>query len=214
MMILSERQGFASDHSSTSYEFMAVDKPLGQKERAEVSKLSSRVNPTSRRANFVYNVDGYDIPGGWENLMARYYDVMYREDYGWWTLAMAFDATPEQYEVLAEYAFDEGEETGIEIAYHEDRRIIITINCVIEDYYEDGDEEDYDDESGGNVFSTDNGLLNILIQIRQQIMKGNYRALDAVFVKYGDSEEEISPPSLKNLGKDDRIIRDFINMLG
>jgi len=193
---------------------MAVDKPLGQKERAEVSKLSSRVNPTSRRANFVYNVDGYDIPGGWENLMARYYDVMYREDYGWWTLAMAFDATPEQYEVLAEYAFDEGEETGIEIAYHEDRRIIITINCVIEDYYEDGDEEDYDDESGGNVFSTDNGLLNILIQIRQQIMKGNYRALDAVFVKYGDSEEEISPPSLKNLGKDDRIIRDFINMLG
>jgi hypothetical protein len=66
MKILSERHGFASDHSSTSYEFLAVDKPLGKKERSDVSKLSNRANPTSRRANFIYHVDGYDIPGGWE----------------------------------------------------------------------------------------------------------------------------------------------------
>ena len=75
MKILSVRRGFASDHSSTSYEFLAVDKPLGKGERAEVSKLSSRVNPTSRRADFIYHADGYDIPGGWENLMARYYAI-------------------------------------------------------------------------------------------------------------------------------------------
>jgi len=35
----------------------------------------------SRRASFVYHAEGYDIPGGWEPLMARHYDVMYSESY-------------------------------------------------------------------------------------------------------------------------------------
>ena len=37
-------------------------------------------------------MDAYDIPGGWEVLMEKYYDVMYSESYDWWTLALAFDA--------------------------------------------------------------------------------------------------------------------------
>ena len=71
MRIISIRKGFASDHSSTSYEFLAVDKPLGKKEKDAVGALSGRASPTSRRVSFSYHVDGYDIPGGWRVLMDK-----------------------------------------------------------------------------------------------------------------------------------------------
>ena len=115
MEILSIRRGFASDHSSTSYEFLAVDKPLSKKDRSEVSRLSRRADPSARRVNFTYNVDGYDIPGGYEKLMANYYDVMYREEYSWWTLVIAFETSYEQYKELCAYEFDGTDDLGIRI---------------------------------------------------------------------------------------------------
>jgi hypothetical protein len=218
MKILSIRRGFASDHSSTSYEFLAVDKPLGKKERAEVSKLSSRVNPTSRRANFVYHIEGYDIPGGWEKLMAQYYDVMYCEDYDWWTLAIAFNAAPGQFEQLRAYEFEgtEEENTGISIEGNE-QRAIVTIYCLIEafdesdEYY--GEDEDEDSE-GGDLVVTENELLNVLAEIRQQIMDGDYRALYAVWEKYGDEEDENPPPEPESRKTGEKTVSAFKNMLG
>jgi hypothetical protein len=220
MKILSVRRGFASDHSSTSYEFLAVDKPLSKKERAEVSKLSSRVHPTARRAGFVYHVDGYNIPGGWEKLMARYYDVMYSEDYDWWTLAIAFNADLGQYEDLRSYEFDGVHEgTGIGIAIH-GQRIIITIYCSIEMgkeydyYYEDmGDDEDEENDESSAI-ATDDKLLNVLAQVRRQIIGGDYSALYAVWEKYGDADDEVSPPKPKSVKADDGIVDTFKNMLG
>ena len=203
MKILSVRRGFASDHSSTSYEFLTVDKPLGKKERAEISKLSSRAHPTARRVNFIYHVDGYDIPGGWEELMEQYYDVMYSESYDWWTLAVAFKASPGQYEKLLPYEFSGTDDLGVNVSQKEDR-ITVTIHCRIElgmsysDQYGDDydDEEDEDDESGG--FETDDELLNVLVQIRKQIIDGDYRALYAVWEKYGDDDDEEAPPKPRN----------------
>ena len=115
MRIISIRKGFTSDHSSTSYEFLAVDKALGKKEKAEVASLSRRADPTSRRVSFTYHVDGYDIPGGWEKLMAEYYDVMYRQDYDWWTFALAFNTTQEQLEDLYKYEFSGEDDLGITV---------------------------------------------------------------------------------------------------
>ena len=115
MKILSIRRGFASDHSSTSYEFLAVDKPLTKQQRTEVSGLSKRANPTARRVHFSYQVDGYDIPGGWEKLMEKYYDVMYSESYSWWTLAIAFNAAPGQYKKICAYTFDDADNLGISV---------------------------------------------------------------------------------------------------
>jgi hypothetical protein len=115
MRIISVRKGFTSDHSSTSYEFLAVDKALSKKEKAEVASLSRRANPTSRRVSFVYHVDGYDIPGGWERLMEKYYDVMYCEDYDWWTFSLAFDTAQEQIEDLYKYEFTGYNELGVYI---------------------------------------------------------------------------------------------------
>ena len=220
MKILSVRRGFASDHSSTSYEFLAVDKSLGKKERSEISRLSSRVNPTARRANFIYHVDGYDIPGGWEKLMAQYYDVMYREDYDWWTLAMAFNAKPGQYEELTSYEFSGTDDLGVGVSKKEER-IIVMIHCRIElgmsysdqyGYYdEDEEDEENDDESGG--FETDDELLNILVHIRKQIIGGDYRSLYAVWEKYGDKDDENPPPKPRNRKDGEETISSFKSLL-
>ncbi|NPV80515.1 MAG: hypothetical protein HPY52_09605 [Firmicutes bacterium] len=225
MKIISVRKGFTADHSSTSYEFLAIDRPLDPQARSAVASLSRRARPTSRRVSFVYNVDGYDIPGGWEALMEKYYDVMYMESYGWWLLAMAFNASPGQRQALKEYAFDGVEDLGVEILTR-GNRVIVAIHCQLEEgfapdegweaYDEDPDEEeeegngedgDEDEDHGESVarnkaeqvvvVETDNYLLNLLGQIRRQLMAGDYRALYAVWEKYryyddeeGESEDE------------------------
>ena len=221
MKILSVRRGFASDHSSTSYEFLTVDKPLSKSERAEVSKLSSRAYATARRVNFTYHVDGYDIPGGWKKLMEQYYDVMYSESYGWWTLAIAFNASPGQFEKLLPYEFSDADDFGVDVV-EKGERIIITIHCRLElgmsysdqygDYYEDEDMDD-DDENGG--IETGDELLNVLVQIRKQIVCGDYRALYAVWEKYGyeDEDNEEVPPKPRDRKTGEETIRNFENIL-
>lgn len=213
MEILSVRRGFASDHSSTSYEFLAVDKPLSKNDRSEVSKLSSRVNPTARRAKFVYHVDGYDIPGGWEKLMEKYYDVMYCEDYDWWTLAIAWNASSGQYDELRHFEFEgEREGTGMDISMSNDKmRITITVHCTLD--IADLDYGDYDYEDESEAFETDDELLNLLTQIRQQLAGGDYRALYAVWEKYGDVNDELAPPKPKARKSGEETVRNFKGML-
>ncbi|MCL2322223.1 MAG: hypothetical protein FWC47_08990 [Oscillospiraceae bacterium] len=215
MKIWSIKKGFTSDHSSTSYEFLAVDKPLSKTDKDKISMLSRRVSPTSYRSSFVYNVDGYDIPGGWENLMKNYYDVMYSVDYDWWTLAIAFNTTKEQFKKLKEFEFRGHEDLGIDIEGDE-KRVIITIYCVIDD------DECYDIESEYSTASRksgrDNGLLNFLAEIRELLIKGDYRALYAVWDEYYVDEAEDSdverPEEPEVYDEDDKgIIEDFKNLL-
>ena len=215
MKILSVRRGFASDHSSTSYEFLAVDKPLSKNDRSEVSKLSSRVNPTARRANFIYHVDGYDIPGGWEKLMEKYYDVMYCEDYDWWTLAMAWNSAPDQYDELRHFGFEgEHEGTGIDIAVSSDKkRITATVHCTLDTADIDYSDYDEEDDAENEVFETDDDLLNLLTQVRKQLAGGDYRVLYAVWEKYGDLNDELAPPKPKNKKSGEETVNNFKNML-
>ncbi len=226
MRVISIRKGFTSDHSSTSYEFLAVDKALGKKEKAEVTSLSRRAYPTSRRVSFTYHVDGYDIPGGWEELMVKYYDVMYGEDYDWWTFALAFNTTQEQLEDLYKYEFSGQDELGITVESI-DNRVVIAIYCRVDisyidgsfDEYEDhyGDENEEDDGEEDTGFVAEDQLLNLLAQVRQQLMNGDYRTLYAVWEKYGgiDSDEEgefdIPIPQDKKTGKN--IVEEFRDVL-
>ena len=48
------------------YEFRAVDTPLTESQKADVSKLSSRAYVTSHSASFVYNYR--DFPGNTEKI--------------------------------------------------------------------------------------------------------------------------------------------------
>lgn len=196
MKILSIRKGFTSDHSSTSYEFLAVNKALDAKERKAVASLSSRADPTSRRVSFTYHVDGYDIPGGWQALMEKYYDVMYSESYDWWTLALAFQAPSQKIGELENYEFTGEDDLGIEIA-HQGGRVIVTIHCRLDDSilsesYDDYDEEEDETDQGDESWQDEDELLSLLVEVREQLQQGDYRPLYAVWKKYGYPSEE--PP--------------------
>lgn len=198
MKILSIRSGFLADHSSTSYEFLAVDKPLKATARTAVRSLSSRVRPTARKARFVYNGEWSDLPGGWEPLMARYYDVMYSESYDWWTLAIAFDTTRKDLVAkLLQYEFRGVEDLGIDINY-KNKRLVLTIHCRLDPEYlcyytPDGDdmwfEEEYDDEEGA-AFAVDDRLLDLIVRIRDRLKKGDCQTLYAVYDTYGRDEDD------------------------
>ena len=224
MRIISIRRGFASDHSSTSYEFLSVDRQLTKAERAEVSRLSSRAHVTARRADFLYHVDGYDIPGGWEPLMARYYDAMYSESYDWWTLALAFNAEPDKCELLRQYGFSGVDDLGVYVSETE-QRVIVAISCRIDmgmmapdnngyyDDYDDGEDEEDDADVEGTLVLTGDGLLDILVKIRKQIINGDYRALYAVWEMYGNDEEDEPPPKPEEKNSGNETVSDFKSYL-
>lgn len=188
MEILSVRHGFTADHSSTSYEFLAIDRTLDAEARAEIAKLSRRAEPTDRHVSFSYQVDGYDIPGGWEPLMRQYYDVMVSESYDWWTFAIAFNASPEQREAVAQYAFRGSEDLGVDVSTGDDR-VIVTILAYLdsEALYELSIISGRRKRGGGDPWPA---VLQLLSEIRMQLIAGDYRALYAVWEEYGYVDEE------------------------
>ena len=211
MEILSVRRGFLADHSSTSYEFLAVDRPLDTRARAAVSRLSSRACPTSTRVSFQYHGDWNDLPGGWEPLMRRHYDAMYLESYDWWTLAVAFDTTDDALvERISAFAFEGLDELGVHVE-HEDGRIVVTISCRIAaellidaETYDRRcyDEDELDDDA-------DNTLLDLLERLRACLRAGDCAPLYAVWDVYGDDE---SPPRSEE-GAEGADVADELSML-
>jgi len=235
MKIISVRKGFASDHSSTSYEFLAVDRPLDKKARAAVSSLSRRAKPTRRRVSFIYHADGYDIPGGWSPLMRDYYDVMYSESYDWWHLVLAFPLPPQQQKEIVKYSFDGIEDMGVDTSIHGERAIVNIFCCLVrygpfdDEPWESFDEEDGIDNEDDNALEDDlvaelkDPLLLLLVKIRKQLMEGDYRALYEVWKKYGypedeedeeDGEEEWpTPPVPEEKKTGEKVIVEFAEML-
>ena len=223
MKIISIRRGFASDHSSTSYEFLAIDRPLDKEDRAAVASLSSRARPTRHSVSFIYHADGYDIPGGWEPLMRNYYDVMWSESYDWWQLVMAFPLVPQQQEQLMKYCFDGVDDLGVDVSVYGERAIV-TINCRLESFGPYDDFGIFDDDNAAVELDveTDDTLLHLLAKIRQQLMEGDYRALYEVWLKYGygddeededDEEEWPVPPVPAEKKTGEKIVAAFAEML-
>jgi hypothetical protein len=56
------------------YEFCAIDQPLSDKQRKEISSLSSRAHVTSHKASFVYHYS--DFRGDEKKLMEEHFDMM------------------------------------------------------------------------------------------------------------------------------------------
>jgi hypothetical protein len=231
MKVLSVRRGFLADHSSTSYEFLAIDKPLDASARAAVSRLSSRARPTSRRVSFIYHADGYDIPGGWDDLMRRYYDVMYSESYDWWTLAVAFSSNDDALIAkLHDYSFDGIDDLGVDVSCKRGR-VVVTISCRLAadalaggswtDSYS-GDGYDLDDQAvdDGIAIATGDDLLDLLARVRSCLMRGECEPLYAVWEEYGldgDEEEDEAaaeaPPRPKETASGGQVAAELGGML-
>jgi hypothetical protein len=230
MKILSIRKGFQADHSSTSYEFFAIDKPLTAFERKQVSGLSSRARPTKRRVSFIYNGDWSDLPGGWQPLMKNYYDIMYSESYDWWTLAIAFNTNQNTIDQLSMFEYTGRDDMGIAIN-GKGNRVIVTIYCRMNvnmlmdednygyyDYSDGWDEDDDCEEEVDADSESDDYLLNLLTKNREYLNKGDYRLLYGIMEKLGfqpGDEDELlySPEQMNNLPQPVKELLDAIEFM-
>ena len=200
MKIISVRKGFTADHSSTSYEFLAIDEPLNQEEIKEVSSLSSRTRPDDRAASFFYKGDFNNLPGGWWPLIEKYYDIMYSESYDWWVFAIAFsESDPDKQKEIARYAFNGLEDLGVNINIIKDR-IIVSFYCVLEygpayAILSNNDSYGYkNNKTDLKDYLNEDPLLQLLADIRKQLIEGDYRVFDIFWLEYGAplySEEEV-----------------------
>jgi hypothetical protein len=222
------KKDYASNHSSVSYEFLAVDKPLTKSGIAAVSRFTD-VPPTPRRARITN-----DFPGGWEKLMLKYYDIMYREFNKHYTFAIAFEASASAREELMKYLFVNSAGQGIDMAVSGSRAVLL-FNCLLEpDYYVDDDDfndieieerlnadvydvveednqsevsseyddvedVDYDDPVDDESQITQNTLLTLLLELRTQLVQGNYSSLHVFWETYADEDDPLLkwPPTPK-----------------
>jgi len=107
MRIISSRQQFIADHSSTNYLFFAA-KPLSKESRAVVSKLSSHVDVGSRKAEITYHGDFADLGDDRRKKFLQHFDVEVRESYDWWTLSVMLESAKLPEEInLEDYEVEE-----------------------------------------------------------------------------------------------------------
>ncbi len=183
MKIISIRNGFECDHSSSNYEFFSSVRPLTKAERKKVSGYSSRSVPGTRKATFQYHGDFSDLPSGAEeDLLTNYFDILVSESYDWWQLAIAFDYEKKLSDELKKYESEGTDDTGI-VVEKQENRIIVHIYCQID--YEGMDDLDFpgvseeeEDESMVEVDFED--LRNLLINLKKEILKGDFSSLQAV----------------------------------
>ena len=196
MRIISIRHGFECDHSSSNYEFFSSERPLTKAERKKVSGYSSRSHPGTRKATFQYHGDWSDLPSGAEeDLLNHYFDILVSESYDWWHFAIAFDYDKKLLDTLKKYECEGSNDTGLAVEKKENR-IILHLYCQIE--YEPfssarfptGIEEEEDDESMVEVDFEE--FRNLLINLKREILSGNYSSLHAIaeFYKPGKLGEE------------------------
>lgn len=180
MRILSLRHGFEADHSSSTYEFFALDK-LTPEQRAAVQDLTGE--SPRRHLSFQYMGDWSDLPSGWKNqLLTLGYDIMVSESYDWWAVYLSLPRDPTLLEWLAQYECD-SDGNGFSSDVVGERMIL---------YF--GMQLDYSaayDTFGENPFR---GLANLFEQVQDELLAGNLSAAWAMYKTYGGGEETEPEP--------------------
>ena len=96
------------------YDFYAIDRPLSKEEIDTISTYSSRVEPTSRRATFVYNYSDFRYEE--EEVLNDFFDMMlYIANWGTRRLMMKFPADLVPYKKLQAFDIDVGYDFAQEI---------------------------------------------------------------------------------------------------
>jgi len=151
------------------YEFYSIDNELTKEERKQVDKLSSRFSPTSRRAIFTYSYS--DFGHDEEKVLLKYFDFfLYLSNWGTKRLMYKFPKDLVDYRKLKDYKcnFDNYvADNGISV-YKKGKFVIIDINLSIED--------------GGMWIADENHWSLELIDLRQNILQGDYRSLFIIWL--------------------------------
>jgi hypothetical protein len=174
MRILSIRQGFDADHSSSTYEFFAHDR-LTPEHRAAVQELTGE--SPRRHLRFHYVGEWSDMPYEWrDKLLTLGYDILVSESYDWWTVYLSLPHDPVLLEHLVQYECDsDGNGFGVRVV---GERMILGFGMQL-DYGE------VYDMSGEDPFE---GLADLFETVREELLAGDLSAAWAMYQTYGGYE--------------------------
>lgn len=167
MHIISTRQQFIADHSSTNYLFYAA-KPLSKAARAVVGKLSSHVDVDDDTARITYHGDFADLGDDRRKKFLDHFDVEVRESYDWWTLSVMLEA-----EKLPKINFEDYEVEGEASLTFEKQGKRICLSF-------DGWNQDYGESYGEFGEDTMEGLAELGLQLRTELYAGKTAALQVM----------------------------------
>lgn len=171
------------------YEFQAIDRLLTPEEQQAVAQLSSRVHPHPRQAVFVYHWSRFR--GDPREILTKYYDAMlYITNWGSRQLMFRFPRA----------------------ALDLERATVYCQPLIVEDYVSFSTEGAYTilniefhDEEGGD-WVEGGGWLPTMLSLRDDILRGDYRALYLAWLKALEVEDLLDsvreppvPPGLKVL---------------
>jgi len=184
MRILSIRRGFEADHSSSSYEFFALDK-LTSEQREAVRELTGE--SARRHLRFHYMGDWSDIPSDWpDQLLTMGYEIMVSESYDWWAVHLSLPHDSSLIERLAQYECD-SDGNGFDVRAVGKRMIL---------YF--GMQLDYGAAYGEFGEDPFEGLADLFEQVRDELLAGDLSAVWAMYETYG-GYDDVEPEPVEPL---------------
>jgi hypothetical protein len=197
MKILSYCTGYATDHSSSTYEFYSLDR-LTKEQKETVERLTGQ-RPRGRNIGFQYWGDFQDIPSGWvEKLLSDSYDIMVSESYDWWSTRMSLSYDED---LLAKLGCYECEYDGCGFwVQRVDDKMLLSFGYQLE----------YGaafDTLGEKPFR---GLADLFEEIRDEILAGDFSALRAIHECYGGYADELEEGESGPLSETAETLRDIL----
>ncbi len=167
------------------YEWQTIDRPLTEKEQAEVDKLSSHIEVTSTGAWVEYSWGNFKHSA--REVLARYFDAfLYLANWGSRELMFRFPKALVDRQLIDPYCLDD----CVDLAAA-DGSLILAITL--------GDDE------GASEWIEGHGLLSALAPLRNDLLLGDTRALYLAWLAnvecVGLADDELEPPLPAGLGK-------------
>jgi hypothetical protein len=180
------------------YEFLALDRPLTEKQRAELRSISTRAEITATR--FVNEYQWGDLKGDQRKMVDQYFDAfLYLANWGTRRLMFRLPRGVLDPETAGQYCSTDA------------ASLIETGSHVILSLYADREPDDYWDGPGGQ--------LAAMVQARSELPAGDLRllylawllALQSIEVADEDTEPPV-PAGLGNLSASLQAIADFLDV--
>lgn len=197
MRILSIRRSYDADHSSSSYEFFALDR-LTDEQRSAIRKLTGE--SARRHLRFYYMGDWRDIPSGWtDKLLTMGYDVLVSESYDWWDVCLSLPHDPALRGRLEPYVC-QSDSGSLYVQVVGDRMLVSF-----------GMHLDYDaafSAFGEDVFE---GLAELFEQVRDELLSGDLGAAWVLYQACDDRDDEEGPQPVESLSSSARTLERIVD---
>lgn len=177
------------------YEFQTIDRPLTDEEQADIRTLSSRVALTPNQAIFTYSFG--DFRGDYEQVLTQYFDAMlYLANWGTKQLMFRIPKSLIDLEQIKPYCIENWISYSVKGEY-------VILNLL---FYEEG----------GEFWVEGEGWLSSLVNLRDDIMAEDYRALYLAWLRaimLEDMDDETcEPPIPSGLRELSKPLHDFVEL--